>query len=168
MRTDGRFVDDLARALARRASRRAALARLAAGAIGGLLAARAAPRTAAGGRKAVGQRCARHGQCASGLCEATSRTCVAQCATPGEACGDGCLCQPIGTGAAGNACLQVPDDLNCSGAPACTWDSEAADPADQLSCPSLPGRVCTATGICSGPEEVCLPLCPPNLLARAG
>lgn len=161
---DGRFVDDLARGLAHGASRRVLLARVAAIGIGGLLAAAGLPRSAAARRKPVGGRCRHHNQCASGLCEATSGTCVAQCAAVNEACGTGCVCQPIGGGSAGNACLQVPGDLNCAGFPACTWDHDAADPDDVLSCPKRPGEICSATGLCSGPEEVCLLLCPPSRL----
>jgi hypothetical protein len=106
--------------------------------------------------------CQRHNQCASGLCEATSGTCVAQCDVLFEACGDGCVCLSIGTGSAGHACLQVPEDRNCAGYTPCTWNDDAADPADALSCPNRPGEICSANGLCSGPEEVCLPLCPPS------
>ena len=108
--------------------------------------------------------CQHHKQCASGLCEATSGTCVAQCTAVNEACGAGCVCQPIGGGFAGHACLQVPEDLNCAGFTPCTWDDDATDPADMLSCPDRPGEICSVTGLCSGPEEVCLPLCPPSRL----
>src|SRR5829696_10522316 len=121
---DGQFVDDLARDLAHGPSRRVLLARVAGIGIGGLLAAAGVPRSAAAKRKRaaakrkraakpkpvaakgkpVGAHCQDHKQCASSLCEVTSGTCVAQC-TSDEACGDGCLCQPIGTGFVGNACL---------------------------------------------------------------
>ena len=161
---DGRFVDELARDLAHGASRRMLLARAAAIGIGGLLAAAGSPRPAAAKRKPVGARCQHHQQCASSLCEATSGTCVAQCAAVGEACGVGCVCQSIGTGLAGTACLQMPGDQNCADFPACTWDDDAADHFDTLSCPKRPGEICSATGLCSGPEEVCLPLCPPSRL----
>jgi hypothetical protein len=82
----------------------------------------------------------------------------------GVACGNGCVCQPIGAGFPGNACLQMPEDLNCVGFTPCTWDDPAADPADALSCPKGSGEICSVTGKCSGPEEVCLPLCPPSRL----
>jgi hypothetical protein len=169
---DGRFVDDVARGLAHGASRRVLLARVAAIGIGGLLATAGLPRPAAAKRKPVaarrkpvGGRCQHHKQCASSLCEATSGTCVAQCAAVGEACGAGCVCQPIGGGSAGNACLQVPGDLKCVGFPPCTFGDDAADRADVLSCPKRPGEICSATGLCSGPEEVCLPLCPSSRLS---
>jgi len=106
--------------------------------------------------------CQHHNQCASGLCEATSGTCVAQCSAVGEACGAGCVCQPIGTGFAGHACLQMPEDRICAGFPPCTWGDDAADPFDAVSCPDQPGMICDVTGTCDGPEEVCLPLCPPS------
>src|SRR5829696_3886444 len=115
---DGQFVDDLARDLAHGPSRRVLLARVAGIGIGGLLAAAPRPRPSAAKHKRaaakpkpvaakckpVGARCQHHKQCASSLCEVTSGTCVAQC-TSDEACGDGCLCQPIGAGFVGNACL---------------------------------------------------------------
>jgi hypothetical protein len=142
------------------------LARVAAIGIGGLLAAAGLPRPAAAKRKPVGARCQHHHQCASSLCEATSGTCVAQCTARTKACGAGCLCHAIGTGFTGTACLQVPEDRNCLGFPPCTWDDDAADPADALSCPKRPGEICSVNGLCSfgGPEEVCLPLCPPSRL----
>ena len=184
---DGQFVDDLARDLAHGPSRRVLLARVAAIGIGGLFAAAGVPRPSAAKRKraakhkraakrkpapppkpvgatrkAVGAHCQDHHQCASSLCEVTSGTCVAQCTARDEACGDGCLCLSIGTGSVGLACLQVPEDRNCAGYTPCTWNDDAADPADALSCPNRPGEICSANGLCSGPEEVCLPLCPPS------
>jgi hypothetical protein len=118
--------------------------------------------TRAGGRKAVGTKCQRHSQCASGLCEASTGTCVAQCAVAGDLCGVGGICQPVGAGGAGHACVVVPADLNCTGYTPCTWNDRARDPADQLSCPDQPGYICLVTGLCSGPEEVCVPLSPPS------
>src|SRR5215207_6083923 len=173
---DGQFVDDLARDLAHGPSRRGLLARVAGIGIGGLLAAAGVPRSAAAKRKRaaakrkraaepkpvaaepkpvaaepkpVGAHCQDHKQCASSLCEVTSGTCVAQC-TSDEACGDGCLCQPIGTGSPGHACLQVPEDLICSdfSFSPCTWNNDATDPFDVLSCPDQPGAICDVTGTC--------------------
>jgi len=91
----------------------------------------------------------------------TSGTCVAQC-TSDEACGDGCLCQPIGTGFVGYACLQLPEDRICSSFPTCTWGDDGADLFDAVSCPDQPGMICDVTGTCYGHEEVCLLLCPPS------
>jgi hypothetical protein len=177
---DGQFVDDLAQDLAHAASRRVLLARVAAIGIGGLLAAAGVPRSAAAKRKraakrkpaappkpvgatrkAVGAHCQDHHQCASYLCEVTSGTCVAQC-TSDEECGAGCLCQPIGGAFPGKACLQMPEDLNCSSFPTCTWGDDDADPFDAVSCPDQPGMICDVTGTCYGHEETCLLLCPPS------
>ena len=116
---------------------------------------------AAGGNKAVGAKCRQHAQCASGLCEATTGTCVAGCAVVGEPCGAGGICQPIGPGGAGNACVLLPADLNCAGYTPCTWNDRATGSADLLACPHQPGAVCLVTGLCAGPEEVCVPLSPP-------
>ena len=115
----------------------------------------------------MGAPCKHHGQCAAGLCEATSGTCVAPCAIPGGGRGAGCRCQTIGTGFGGNACLCVPEDGNCSGFLAWIWNEGATGPADVLNSPQLPIRVCMATGVCSGPEEVGLRLCPPGRLGSA-
>lgn len=153
---DDRRFDALTRVLAAGTTRRRTLAALAT-AFGMAVRGQGA---AASGKKAVGARCVHHKQCASGLCEATTGTCVAQCAVPGEACGTGCNCEPI---VGGNACLQFPADLNCAGFVPCTWDDEAKDPADVLSCPGQAGAICSVSGHCRGPEEVCLPLCPPSL-----
>ena len=116
----------------------------------------------AAGAKPIGGRCAQHRQCASGLCEATTGTCVAQCETLNTPCGNGCMCQPVGTGSSGNACLAVPESLDCTGYTPCTWNDRAKDPFDQLSCGQRGGEICSVTGLCSGPEEVCLSLCPPS------
>ncbi len=111
--------------------------------------------------KPVGAKCSHHRQCASGLCEEISGTCVAQCASVGDQCGTSCYCQPIGGGAAGHACLAFPTDLVCSGYTPCTFDDRTKDPLGSPSCPHQPGAICSVTGLCSGPEEVCLQLCPP-------
>jgi hypothetical protein len=117
--------------------------------------------TRAAAAKPVGTKCSQHRQCASGLCEELSGTCVAQCASVGDQCGTSCFCQPIGGGSVGNACLAFPPDLVCSGYTPCTFDDRAKDPLGSPSCPHRPGAICSVTGLCSGPEEVCLQLCPP-------
>ena len=152
--------DTLARALATGLPRRTLLKSLA-GTVGVAFSGRR-PRESKAAAKRVGARCTRHKQCSSGLCESTTGTCVAQCATPGEACAGGGICQQIGTGSSGNACLLFPADFNCTGYTPCTWNDRAKDPAETLSCPRQPGYICSVTGLCSGPEEVCLPLATPG------
>jgi hypothetical protein len=115
----------------------------------------------AGAAKRTGARCTQHRQCTSGLCEVTTGTCVAQCELVNSPCGNGCMCQPVGTGFSGNACLAVPESLDCTGYAPCTWNDRARNPFDQLSCGQRGGDICSVTGLCSGPEEVCLSLCPP-------
>lgn len=153
--------DSLARAMAEPVSRRRGVLLL----IGGFLSltGRIGPESAlAGANKETGARCRRHEQCASGLCAAATGTCVAQCLTPGESCGDGGSCQAVGPGGFGYACVQAPEDLNCVGFTPCTWNDPPKGQQELLSCPGQPGYVCIVTGFCSGPEEVCLPVISPT------
>jgi hypothetical protein len=153
--------DSVARAFAVPIDRRRAAAML----ITGLLAltGRMIPDSAmAGGKKETGARCRRHEQCASGLCAADSGTCVAQCANPGESCGDGGFCQPSGEIGSVLACVLAPADLNCHEFTPCTWNDPPRGQQELLSCPGQPGYVCIVTGFCRGPEEVCLPVISPS------
>jgi hypothetical protein len=156
---DGSRFDALARTLVAARSRRALLKKVLAG--GTVLATLGRREPAAAARpKPVGARCHADAQCATNLCERTTRQCIASCAQEGSCaspglCGPGCgcYCDPFVSNPDGSVrsfCLQdPPDPPTCAGSPVCFSHAE---------CPR--GTFCSASSCC-GADSVCLPLCSP-------
>jgi hypothetical protein len=128
---------------------------------------------AAGNCLTVSTECTSHGQCCTGYCDDTSRTCsnaLAACRAPGEACGAGPDCCTF-------ACV----DGECSSAQ-CTADGDACDVDGQCCggvcdsglCTPLNDSCRTSGNACAGNDECCSAFClddvcaPPSYCTQSG